>query len=77
MIDTTKPRRRWLRYSLMTLLVLVVLAGIGMTWVARKMQGVMRRNEAVEAIIVSGGGVQYDFETDQLGKPLAKATRPL
>jgi hypothetical protein len=76
MIDTAKPRRRWLRYGLITLLVLAVVAGIGMCWVAQRMRESMRRTEAVEAIFKSGGGARFDFEVDESGKPLAKAREP-
>jgi len=57
MIDAPKPRRRWLRCSLMTLLVLVVSAGIGMSWIAHRLQRSMRQHEAVEATLKTGGKV--------------------
>lgn len=76
MTDAAKPRRRWLLYSLITLLVLVVLAGIAMTWVAIRVQRTMRQSEAVEAILEAGGVVRYDFEVDQSGNRLPKASLP-
>ena len=76
MTDTPKPRRRWLRYSLITLMVLVVSASIAMSWVAFKMQGFTRRQEAMGAILNSGGGVQFDFGIDQSGNPLPKPSHP-
>ena len=76
MTDTPKPRRRWLRYSLIALLVLVVSAGIGISWIAHRMQRSMRQHEAVEAIVNTGGGVRFDFEIDQSGNPLADAAPP-
>jgi hypothetical protein len=76
MTDILKPRRRWLRYSLMTLFVLVVLASIATTWIAYRMQGFTRRQEAMGAILNSGGGVRFDFGIDQSGKPLPKPSHP-
>lgn len=74
---TNAPRRRrWLRYSLITLLVLVLVAGIAMTWFAHRLQRSARQHEAVEAILATGGGVEFDFEVDQAGNPLPKPEFP-
>jgi Leucine-rich repeat (LRR) protein len=48
---------------LRTLLVLVVLASIGMSWLAVRMQRVRRQREAVAAIKKVGGCIQYDYES--------------
>ena len=40
MSDEDAPKRRWYQYRLRTLLVLVVLASIGMSWFAVKLQQV-------------------------------------
>ena len=40
------------------------------------MQASMRRTEAVEAILKSGGGARFDFEVDESGKQLAQAREP-
>ena len=53
---TSKPRRRWFQYSLRTLLVLMLLACIGMGWIAVKLQQVRRERAAVAAIEGLGGG---------------------
>ena len=76
MADLPKSRRRWLRYSLITLLVLVVLTSIAMSWIAHRLQTSMRQHEAVEAILKTGGGVRFDFEIDQSGNPLLEASPP-
>lgn len=76
MTDIRKPRRRWLRYSLITLLVLVVSAGIAMSWIAHRLQRSVRQHEAVEAILKTGGVVRFDFEIDQSGNSLAEASPP-
>ena len=69
---TTAPkRRRWLLYSLITLLVLVVAAGIAATCIARTMRGWARRTEMMETIVNSGGKVRLDFHIDESGNPTA------
>jgi hypothetical protein len=35
---TPKPRRRWLQFSLRTLMVLMLVFGAGFGWFARKVQ---------------------------------------
>ena len=42
--------RRWFQFSLRTLLVFVLLASIGMSWLGGKMERARRQKEAVEAI---------------------------
>jgi hypothetical protein len=59
-----KPRRRWFQFRLRTLFVLMVLASIGLSWFAVKMQQAKRQREAVEAIKSASGWVCYDFEWD-------------
>jgi len=43
-----KPRRRWFRYSLRTLLVLVVLLAIPLGWIAAQLKWIHDRHEALE-----------------------------
>lgn len=76
MTDSSKSRRRWLRYGLISLLVLVVVASLVMCWIEPRMRESMRRTEAVEAIFKSGGGAKFDFEVDESGNRLAKAREP-
>jgi hypothetical protein len=61
---------------LITLLVLVVLASIAVNWVAHRLRRFVRQQDAVEAILNTGGGVRFDFEIDQSGKPLPEASFP-
>lgn len=76
MTDIPNPRRRWLRYSLTTLLVLVVLASIGMGWAAHRLERTARQKEAVEAILATGATLRFDFEIDQSGNSLPEASLP-
>jgi hypothetical protein len=72
MTDAPK-RRRWLRYGLIMLLVLVVVAGIAVTWIGRTMQAWARRTEMTETIVNAGGRVRLDLTIDESGNPIAKA----
>jgi hypothetical protein len=56
-----RSKRRFLRFSLRALLVFVVLASVGMAWVAAKMQQARQQREVVESIKKLGGGVRYDY----------------
>jgi len=71
-----RPKRHWFQYSLRTLLLLMLLASIGMSWLAVKMQQARRQREAVEAIQKLGGQVWYDYEVQQSGNPLPGAGPP-
>ncbi len=66
-MTTLKPRLRWFQYSLRTLLLVMLLASIGMSWVAVRMQRARKQKAAVEAIKKLGGFVFYDYEFDQSG----------
>jgi hypothetical protein len=70
---TAVPKRRWRLYALITLLVLVVVAGIAITLIGRTMRAWMRRTEEVEAIANAGGRVRFDFQIDESGNRVAKA----
>ena len=60
MITTSKPRRRWSQYSLRTLLVLMLVASIGLSWIASELQPYRKQREVANAIISLGGSVQWD-----------------
>jgi hypothetical protein len=55
-------KRGWFQYSLRTLLVVMLLASIGMSWVAVRMRRAKLEREAVEAIRAAGGIVLYAHE---------------
>ncbi len=56
---TPKPRRRWLQFSLRTMLVLVLLLGVGFGWFAREVQKARAQREAAKAIEKLGGSVDW------------------
>ena len=57
-----KPKRRWLQFSLKTMLVVMTLASVGLGWLAYERNEVRKRHEAIAAIEKSGGGVRFDVE---------------
>lgn len=67
--QTASPpcKRRWLQFSLRTLLLFMLLASIGLSWVAVKMEQARKEREAVEAIRKTGGSVGYDYEFSPSG----------
>ncbi len=71
-----KPRLRWFQYSLRSLLLAMLAASLGMSWVAVKMQKARRQKEAVEAILKFGGTVEYDYQQNTSGKRIRGALPP-
>lgn len=69
MTEMPKPKRRWFRFSLRTLLIVVVLLSLPLGWFAMKMARAERQRRAVEAIERVGGWIQYDCCVDESGKP--------
>ncbi len=55
---------RWYQYSLRSLMIVVTLACIAMSWVAAKMKQARERKAAVERILNDGGRVIYDYQRD-------------
>src|SRR5262245_12117282 len=45
-----KPKRRWLQFSLRTMLVVMTLASVGLGWLAYERNEVRKRQEAIAAI---------------------------
>ena len=58
-------KRRWFQYSLRTLLLLVLLACIGTSYTAVRIDRAKQEREASEAIERVGGLVQYDYQPAQ------------
>jgi hypothetical protein len=69
-------RRRWLQFSLRTLMVLVLLASVAMSWLAVKMQRAKRQREAANRIVKLGGSVTYDYEVDASGQRIPNTNAP-
>jgi hypothetical protein len=62
-------RRRWLQYRLRSLLVLMFLVGIAMTWLV-SIKTRADRQAAIVATILKHGAVGYDYERDASDMPV-------
>jgi len=62
MDENARVRRRWLWYGLATLLGLIALVAIAMSWFAVKLEQARKQRAAVEAIRRLGGVVYYDYQ---------------
>ena len=60
--DRPKRKRRWFQFSLRSLMVLMILVGIGMTWLVAIKHRAERQKAAVETIVKGGGSVDYDYQ---------------
>lgn len=75
-VQNAKTKRRWLRYSLRTLLVLVTIACVGFGWLGMKVRAKQREREVIETIEKLGYYVKYDYEFDSAGVPIESPTLP-
>jgi Leucine-rich repeat (LRR) protein len=67
-----KPRRRWLQFSLRSLLVLLAVLGVGFGWFAYTINRARERREAQTAICKLGGWIDYESAPAGLtGKAMA------
>jgi hypothetical protein len=64
-----KPKRRWLQFSLRSLLIFTLICAIACAWLAHRMERKRREREAVEAIVKLRGLVLYDFQMVKGGAP--------
>ena len=55
----TKPKRRWFKFSLRTLLVVMTALCV---WLGFKVNAARRQKEAVTAIFKAGGTVSFDYQ---------------
>jgi Leucine-rich repeat (LRR) protein len=62
--EPPKRKRRWFQFSLRSLLLLVLLARVGMTWLVAIKTRAERQKAAIDAILKDGGFVTYDYEVD-------------
>ncbi len=74
MVSASRSRkRRWLRFSLRTFLVVVTLVCVWLGW---KINSARKQKQAVEAIQAIGGTALYDFEVDSDGEPIQPNPEP-
>jgi hypothetical protein len=61
-IADSKPKRRWFRFSLRTLLLLMAIACVGFSWFGYKLRQAERQRAAVESLEKLGISVTYDYQ---------------
>jgi hypothetical protein len=73
-----KTRRRWLRFSLRTLLLFVVLwaAWLGL-WLKPRIDRARRQEKAVDAIVALGGTIFYDYQKSEHGSVNSQRASPV
>jgi hypothetical protein len=71
------PRFSWFRYRLRTLLVLMLLASVGMSWLGVQLRTKRKEMATVTAILELGGRVGYDAPPVGGGKRKANAPSPV
>ena len=74
MLGSTHKHR--FRFSLRTLLIVVVLLSVALGWFALKMREAERQRQAVEAISEAHGWFYYDYELDESGRLMQGQERP-
>lgn len=58
--DLPRHRRRWYQFSVRTLLVFVVLASMGLSWLAVTIQKARRQQEAAKTILMYGSIIDFE-----------------
>ncbi|MEK6238140.1 MAG: hypothetical protein N2C14_25790 [Planctomycetales bacterium] len=75
--DQPKPTtRRWLTYSLRSLVALMFLACVGFTWLGYVWRAKQKERAAVAALEKLGATVDYDYHFAEDGFPLASRPDP-
>jgi hypothetical protein len=67
---------RWFQYSLRSLMLLVLVVSLGMSWFAVKMKRAREQEKAVEEITRLGWSVAYDYQLDKRGGWVSGAVPP-
>jgi hypothetical protein len=67
MTEAPKLKRRWFQYSLRTLLLPMLLASIGISWVGVKIQQGMRERQVAASVEKVGGKVYWDMQPSMPG----------
>jgi hypothetical protein len=60
-IVVANPRRRWLQFSLRTLLFVTLLLAMACGWLGNRLSGARRQARVVKELVEAGFAVQYDF----------------
>lgn len=70
---TSRPRRRWLQYSLKSLLIVMLVFGVWLGWKVNKAR---EQREIVEALAANKNAVSYDFSMDEDGNYIPRSSPP-
>ncbi|MFO0898134.1 MAG: hypothetical protein U0836_11980 [Pirellulales bacterium] len=73
----TTSRRRWLRFSLQALLVLLTAVCVLLGLVAQRMRRGVAQKRTVAAILAAGGHVAYSYQLDERGNETPDAEAPI
>jgi hypothetical protein len=68
--------RRWLRFRLRTLFVLMTLVAVGLVWNRLTVDRLHKQQQAVAWIEKEGGHITYDYQVDEQGAPQRSAAPP-
>ena len=70
---TPKPKRRFLRFTLRSLLLLMLVVCVALGW---KVERARKQRDAVNWVQKFGGSVDYDYQIDDNGRPIPNAEPP-
>ena len=60
---TPKPRRRWLQFSLRTMLILMLVISVPLGWFTYRLNQARKQRAVIDAIHALGGSTEYDGES--------------
>jgi Leucine-rich repeat (LRR) protein len=69
--DSPRPRlrRRWLQFSLRSLLILVLFCAVASAWFTHRFKQKRAEREAAEALAKAGGWISYDYQLGPVNAP--------
>ena len=76
MSESPKRKRRWFQFSLRTLMTFTVICAVPCAWLGHKIEQKERQRYAIEAIRRLGGRVEFGYQLDSDGFPLAGDRQP-
>jgi hypothetical protein len=63
-VPANKSKRRWLQFSLRSLLIFTLSCAVAGGWLGKRMEQKRDEREAIEALVKLGCYVEYDYETE-------------
>jgi hypothetical protein len=74
--EPPKRKRRWFQFGLRTLLIVVTVVAVPSAWLGHKIEQKRRQRDAIEDIRRIGGRVEFGYQLDFDGVPLANDRQP-